>query len=58
VSYYLSADELENGDGTTGARCVLAVTGERREDAVGELPEPGAGRLVIDDLDPEWLSAE
>ncbi len=37
---------------------LLAVTRERREDSVGELPEPGAGRLVVDDLHPEWLSAE
>ena len=54
----LARDELEDGDGSTDESCTVSIGGERREDAVGELPQPGARGLLVDDLSPEGLAAE
>ena len=51
-------DELEDGNGATGAGRAVAVRGERREHAVSQPPKARARCFVIDDLRTERLAAE
>ena len=51
-------DELEDGNRPTCTGRAVSINGERREHAIGELPQPDARGFVVDDFSPEGLAAQ